>query len=1025
MPGKLSVPLVLLLAACALFAPSCWAQYFGQNKVQYHTFDFKVLHTTHFDIYYYPAEQNPALQVGRLAERWYTRLSTLLKWQLTSRQPVILYANSPDFRSTTVIPGYIGEATGGVTEPLRRRVVLPLSSSMAETDHVLGHELVHAFQYDISAKSSRSGGLGFSNINRLPLWFIEGMAEYLSLGPKDPNTAMWMRDAVRQEKLPTVKDLDNPKYFPYRWGQALWAYVGGRWGDDAAEKMLKAGMSSGSSDTAISNVLGLSPKELSKQWQEALRSEYAQVLDSTTAAKQQAALLIAQPKQENSLNVSPVVSPDGKYVMFFSSRGLFAIDVYMADAATGKVLRKITSTALNPHLDSLNFVSSAGAWSADSQLFAYGVISSGRPQLNIYDVVKDEDTQHIPLPTLGEILGLSWSPDGRQMVISGKSGGVTNLFLLNRYSQQLRPLTDDIFTELQPAWSPDGRRIAFVSDRFTSDVGGLSFGEYRLGLIDPATGNIEPVPAFDSGKAINPQWSQDGRSLFFISDRNGIDNLYRIPLGGGQPRQITNLQTGITGITGLSPAISVADKSGAALFSAYENGDYVIYRISPEKLAGTAPLANLADLQAALLPPRQRQKEEVASFLRRPGEGLVGTQAFRTAPYRPSLGLEYIAPPTVSAGMSNFGTMVGGGVGLYFTDMLSYHTLMVAAQTDSTGNGFGHFYNNLAGIVAYQNQRNRWNWGVAAGQVPFLSSFFLAGPGPTVGGVPTLSFTDVLFWEINRQLIGSLQYPFNRAQRVEFSGGFQRVDFSAFAVQRIFDPVGNLLASQGRDLPTPDALNLGTFSTALVYDTSVFGGTSPIMGQRYRIELGGYGGSLNFGSVLVDYRRYFQIAKPLILAGRVMQYGRYLGAADDERLGNIFVGDPSLVRGYDPGSFSSAECGPQAATTGTCPIFDQLIGSKIAVVNAEVRTPLLGALGIIPSRSLPPVENAVFYDAGVAWTGAQRAYFLGGPRHPVRSYGDSLRVNLLGFAVLQLSAVKPVDRPLKGWRFEFAILPGF
>jgi hypothetical protein len=146
-----------------------------------------------------------------------------------TRQPLVLYASHPDFEQTNVVGGTIDEGTGGVTEGMKRRVVLPMAGTLAETDHVLGHELVHAFQYDISAqRAAQNGGAG---VEGLPLWFIEGMAEYLSLGPVDAHTAMWLRDAARKEKLPSISDLDDPKYFPYRWGEALWAFIGGRWGD--------------------------------------------------------------------------------------------------------------------------------------------------------------------------------------------------------------------------------------------------------------------------------------------------------------------------------------------------------------------------------------------------------------------------------------------------------------------------------------------------------------------------------------------------------------------------------------------------------------------------------------------------------------------------------------------------------------------------------------------------------------------------------------------------------------------------
>jgi hypothetical protein len=111
----------------------------------------------------------------------------------------------------------IGESTGGVTEGLRNRVIMPLAGPLKETDHVLGHELVHAFQYDITTRGDIPGAA------LLPLWFIGGMAEFLSLGAVDAQTAMWMRDAVRRNKLPEIDKLDNPDYFPYRYGQALWA----------------------------------------------------------------------------------------------------------------------------------------------------------------------------------------------------------------------------------------------------------------------------------------------------------------------------------------------------------------------------------------------------------------------------------------------------------------------------------------------------------------------------------------------------------------------------------------------------------------------------------------------------------------------------------------------------------------------------------------------------------------------------------------------------------------------------------
>src|ERR671913_1422621 len=171
--------LLVAISVLWLASPSN-AQYFGRNKVQYERFDCKVLNTEHFDIYYYPEEEEAVKLAARMAERWYARLSKLLQHELRGRQPLILYAAHPHFQQTNTLQGEISEGTGGVTESAKRRVILPFAGGLAETDHVLGHELVHAFQYDLAAQRTREGGniRRVAGLQTLPLWFVEGMAEY-------------------------------------------------------------------------------------------------------------------------------------------------------------------------------------------------------------------------------------------------------------------------------------------------------------------------------------------------------------------------------------------------------------------------------------------------------------------------------------------------------------------------------------------------------------------------------------------------------------------------------------------------------------------------------------------------------------------------------------------------------------------------------------------------------------------------------------------------------------------------------
>src|SRR2546425_1102807 len=381
------------------------AQYFGQNKVQYKKLDFQILKTDHFDIYFYPGVREGIDIAARLAERWHARLEQLFEHKLRGRQPLLMYASHTDFEQTNAIQGEVGEGTGGVTEPLRRRIVLPLGGPLADTDHVIGHELVHAFQFDITTGPNAPPGQ--NGAERLPLWFIEGMAEYLSLGPVDPNTAMWLRDGVRQNKLPSIDDLNNPKYFPYRWGQAFWAYVGGRYGDSVIRQMLSIGAATGDVNVAAKKVLGVTTKQLSSDWQAAIRAAYEPVLASTTsgaAIAEGGRLVIKGTELGGDLNVGPAISPDGKWLAFLSARSFFSIDLYVADAATGKIVHKLTSTATDPHYSSIQFIYSAGAWDSASKRIAIATVTAGRPALAIFDAESGRKEREAIVPEVDEII---------------------------------------------------------------------------------------------------------------------------------------------------------------------------------------------------------------------------------------------------------------------------------------------------------------------------------------------------------------------------------------------------------------------------------------------------------------------------------------------------------------------------------------------------------------------------------------------------------------------------------------------
>jgi WD40 repeat protein len=549
------------------------------------------------------------------------------------------------------------------------------------------------------------------------------------------------------------------------------------------------------------------------------------------------------------------------------------------------------------------------------------------------------------------------------------SHGLTDLYIYDFTTSQLSQLTRDAFADVQPAWSPDGRRIAFATDRFSTNLSTLSIGEYHLALIDPRTGVVEQVRAFTSGKNINPQWTPDGRALLFISDRDGIPNLYRVALDTGAVTQLTKVGTGVSGITSTSPALSVAARSGVAAFSVYEMGKYDVYTIDVAGEAGGVGRAGTltsADQNAAILPPLDRKSSDVLAALANPTLGVPTTTQYPTTPYKSSLSLEAVAQPSIAVGASRYGAAIGGGIAFQFADMLGDQSLTTILQVNS-GNGLTNDFSlkNTAAEAMYFNAAHRWNWGLIGGQVPYLSGGFGSGVG-IVNGVPVEQDQTVVFRQTEQTGAAVVAYPFNRARRVEFQGGITRISFDQIVETTTFAlDTGQLLNDNTQTTSLAQPLTLGNTSAALVYDTSNFGATSPVAGARYRLEAAPTFGSINFTNVLADYGRYFMPVSFYTIAIRGLHYGRYGSGGEDQRLFPLFLGYPNLVRGYDVGTFDATECVPSSAAANDCPAFDRLVGSRVLVGNLELRFPLLRPFGATESMYGPvPVEVAFFADGG-------------------------------------------------------------
>ncbi|HYD52217.1 MAG TPA: hypothetical protein VEA99_06310 [Gemmatimonadaceae bacterium] len=1041
--------------------------YFGQNQVQYDRFDWRVKETEHFLVYYYPEEQELVQDAARMAERAYVRLSRILDHQFREKKPIVLFASRNDFGQNNVT-GDLGEGTGGVTEALRHRMLLNFTGDYRSFEHVLTHELVHAFQYDVFARGKAGHGLQTLAQFMPPLWFMEGMAEYLSLGPNTSHTNTWMRDAALNGRLPTLEQLTrHPRqFFPYRYGHAFWSYVGHRWGDESIGQIMQAVPGVGF-ERAIKRELGITLEDLGDEWKETLQQQLLPQTGGLDRARRFAQPLLTKRRSGGEVFLAPALSSDGRTIAFLSNgsltRGEVFIDLWLADAKTGKRQQRLVKSTTNPDYEELRLLYSQSAFSPDGRSLAFTAQRSGRDVLYLADVRTGKTLRRYDLPLEG-VTGPSFSPDGRRLAFSGSRGGVTDIYVMDVDGRNFQRLTQDRFGDLQPNWSPDGTRIAFATDRDGPEsLRLLDFPPLRIAVLDLARGSLELLPD-QKGLNFNPQWAPDSRSLAYVSDRTGIPNVFLFDLGDRQHYQLTNVVGGISGITEYSPAITWARQADRLAFTYFEDGVYTIWSVANPRALRKGPVREAPALVAAAdptltAPPnghaadsaRARDSVPAATSLYRSAGGfreaaelpratggahtapvtiaalldsatigLPDTTKFRDQAYRVRLMPDYVARPTIGYAPDNFGRNVFGGTTLIMSDMLGNHRMAVSGEVN------GRMAEARA-FLGYTNVGGRWQWSTGFSQAPY---YFLSGDSLTpLGGTKYRENQEITVF-IARQIFGVASYPFNRFSRVEAGLGLNNIGRRRWFISRdILDETRATIFD--RDSIKSDAmLNYVDAQLAYVSDNTLFGYTGALAGRRYRLQVSPVAGSYRWIEYLADYRRYDPIIfNYLTLATRVyanMSVGR------DELQFPKYIARPDYIRGYDRNNSFYLHCPMFGANTSNCSTI-QLLGSRVAVANVELRFPLVRRieLGFLPI-SLPPIEGVLFHDMGVAWSKDQTLYGTRPSgfdartqRFPVRSWGTGLRINLFNYAMLRWDYAIPLDAREKKGFWTWSLWPGF
>lgn len=1036
-PHRRALGASLVLALMIAGVGTANAQYFGQNKVQYREFDWRSLRSDHFEVYFYGGQDSLAIRTLDLAEKTQVAFAERFGHRLSKRIPIIVYGSHNDFSQTNVTPELIDGSTGGFTEALRDRVVIPFTGSYEDYRHVLVHEMVHAYQFDLFYNNTGLSMLSGAGFFRVPLWFAEGMAEYYSLG-MEPNSEMFCRDGVLTDYLPPLQYMGG--YLVYKAGQNAIEYLVHRFGEQRFRELLQKIRTGRNFERAFQRTYDLSIEKFDEQWRDYLRKRYWPTVAKHEQPERYGRRLTDHRRDASNANTAPSVSPQGDRIAYFSDRKQYT-DVYVMSAFDGRPLRRVIRGERNVLFESIPSFRGSLTWSPDGKRIALAAKSAGRDRLYVVDAAKGTVLARHSLPA-DALSYPSWSPVSDSIVVAGVSEGRSDLYLVHATRGDVTRITQDTWDEREPSWSPDGSKLVFGSDRSAPMVlqvlrDSAGYGHYGIHEMDLASGEVKLL-IDTAGEDRSPVWSPDGERLAFITDRNGKPDIFLFERGDPTLTQLTDVLGGIS-------SLSWSRKNDRLVFSAFTRGGWDIFAVQEplsldpvvDRLRRQTPGAVLAidDAARPMIPDSAAARVLGALAMAWPDSASVPDSSVAMAREHarglpravvPSVGFEPrawdggelgmqqpVPPPDttlakralltplderggpfalsdsvlsqepspyrwrLSPELINGGFFAASGYGvigqtqLYFTDFLGDRSLYIATDIFATS------VEETNALAVYSFLPKRWDWSVGA----FHFKDYYQSRVTTLG--EQLSSAQ-LFAERSFGALGGLSYPFDRFRRAEFQ-------FTQMFVERTFFErvaAGNFLLSgrEYRSVTSP--------SVSLVGDNSLSGYYGPVNGSRYNLSYSPaipvFDNALAYHTVSADLRRYWDLTSGYTFGIRALA-----GASTGRDPQAFRIGGFSTLRGFRD--------------------FD-LIGSRVALANVELRFPFIHQLGLVGPLPIGifNIRGALFTDAGVIWNEGEAlrlSEVVNGRRRlasPHMSFGTGMRTYVFGLPI-KLDAAWPTD----------------
>ncbi|HZW39323.1 MAG TPA: hypothetical protein VFF33_08505 [Ignavibacteriaceae bacterium] len=511
--------LLLLLSTSTLNAQF---YFFGRNKVQFDKFEWKVLKTRHFDVYFYNEMEELAEIGGFYAEEAYNEYKVKFNHTFTRRIPLIFYNTSLHFQQTNTTPGFIPEGVGGFFEFLKGRVVIPSTGSLTDFRHVIRHELAHVFMTNKVYNVLADRRLPTDALP--PLWFVEGFAEYMST-KVDAQAEMVMRDAVINNYFVGLDNIYQiyGTFIMYKEGQNFLEFVSEKYGEEKIILLLENFWMYTNFNKVIEHTIGKKFEDIDAEWQYYNKVKYYPLIKDKAPQK-----YLAKKVSKDGYYFSPVFhkNGDGNYLYFQGNNdgysSLFKMKIGEEEQEEPELILRGEKTE---EFEAFHLFSSALDISKKG-IIAFVTKSGATDALHLFDTKSEKVIHSYQSSNLISMSSPKFSSDDNLITFNAiDQKGFSDIYIYDIDKDSVIRLTNDYYDDKDPEFGKTDNTIIFSSDRTSGEYK----KKYNLFTIDTDNLSIRYLTYINADN-VAPVLSEDKNTLLFTSNADTVFNIWKMDL---------------------------------------------------------------------------------------------------------------------------------------------------------------------------------------------------------------------------------------------------------------------------------------------------------------------------------------------------------------------------------------------------------------------------------------------------------------------------------------------------------------